>query len=193
VRERRGHEIRSDEVRESSQRVKYTIYEASAQPPVSHENSSSSSFASLASLSRVLCSTARTTHKASLLFCRFRSKATSELLATAEDEEDNRRIVRDPFTSVGYEIIEAVTGEAGVMAAAIHLPDLISWIFSCPATTAMKRREGARVLAVGESHVPQTEYQVIARSPSTTLRAGSATKQSLCTSEIASLLLSRSQ
>jgi two-component system cell cycle response regulator DivK len=42
-----------------------------------------------------------------------------------EDEEDNRRIVRDLLTSVGYEIIEAVTGEEGVQAAATHLPDLI--------------------------------------------------------------------
>ena len=31
-----------------------------------------------------------------------------------EDEEDNRRIVRDLLTSVGYEIIEAVTGPEGV-------------------------------------------------------------------------------
>ena len=42
-----------------------------------------------------------------------------------EDEEDNRRIVRDLLTSVGYEIIEAVTGEEGVTAAETHLPDLI--------------------------------------------------------------------
>jgi len=42
-----------------------------------------------------------------------------------EDEEDNRRIVRDLLTSVGYVIIEAVTGEDGVTAAATHLPDLI--------------------------------------------------------------------
>lgn len=42
-----------------------------------------------------------------------------------EDEEDNRRIVRDLLTSVGYEIIEAVTGPEGVTAVATHVPDLI--------------------------------------------------------------------
>ena len=42
-----------------------------------------------------------------------------------EDQEDNRRIVRDLLTSVGYEILEAVTGEDGVAAAAAHVPDLI--------------------------------------------------------------------
>ncbi len=42
-----------------------------------------------------------------------------------EDHEDNRRIVRDLLSSVGYEIIEAVTGEEGVTLAASHLPDVI--------------------------------------------------------------------
>jgi len=49
----------------------------------------------------------------------------SKRILVVEDEEDNRRIVRDLLTSVGYEIIEAVTGEEGVKAAATHLPDLI--------------------------------------------------------------------
>ena len=49
----------------------------------------------------------------------------SKRILVVEDEEDNRRIVRDLLTSVGYEIIEAVTGEEGVTAAETHLPDLI--------------------------------------------------------------------
>ena len=49
----------------------------------------------------------------------------SKRILVVEDEEDNRRIVRDLLTSVGYEIIEAVTGEDGVTAAATHLPELI--------------------------------------------------------------------
>ena len=49
----------------------------------------------------------------------------SKRILVVEDEEDNRRIVRDLLTSVGYEIIEAVTGEEGVKAAETHLPDLI--------------------------------------------------------------------
>jgi two-component system cell cycle response regulator DivK len=42
-----------------------------------------------------------------------------------EDQEDNRRIVRDLLTSVGYELIEAVTGEDGVRLAEAERPDLI--------------------------------------------------------------------
>ena len=42
-----------------------------------------------------------------------------------EDQEDNRRILRDLLTSAGYEPIEAVTGEEGVSMAAAHRPDLI--------------------------------------------------------------------
>jgi len=49
----------------------------------------------------------------------------SQRILVIEDQEDNRRIVRDLLTSVGYELIEAVDGEAGVEAAADHVPDLI--------------------------------------------------------------------
>ena len=42
-----------------------------------------------------------------------------------EDNEDNRRIMRDLLTSGGYEVIEAVTGEGGVTAAEAYRPDLI--------------------------------------------------------------------
>ncbi len=49
----------------------------------------------------------------------------SKRILVVEDQEDNRRIVRDLLTSVGYEIIEAVTGEKGVQAAETHVPDLI--------------------------------------------------------------------
>ena len=49
----------------------------------------------------------------------------SKRILVVEDEEDNRRIMRDLLTSVGYEIIEAVTGEEGVKAAETQLPDLI--------------------------------------------------------------------
>jgi two-component system, cell cycle response regulator DivK len=49
----------------------------------------------------------------------------SKRILVIEDNEDNRRIMRDLLTSVGYEIIEAVTGEEGVIAASTHVPDLI--------------------------------------------------------------------
>ena len=42
-----------------------------------------------------------------------------------EDHEENRRLLRDLLTSFGYELIEAVTGEDGVTAAEMQVPDLI--------------------------------------------------------------------
>ena len=49
----------------------------------------------------------------------------SKVILVVEDQEDNRRIMRDLLTSVGYEVIEAVTGEEGVATAEIQRPDLI--------------------------------------------------------------------
>ncbi len=49
----------------------------------------------------------------------------SKLVLVIEDQEDNRRIMRDLLTSAGYEVIEAVTGEEGVTAAETHCPELI--------------------------------------------------------------------
>ena len=42
-----------------------------------------------------------------------------------EDTEDNRQIVRDLIDSVGYELLEAHDGAAGLAMAAEHKPDLI--------------------------------------------------------------------
>ena len=50
--------------------------------------------------------------------------AAKRILAI-EDHEENRRLLRDLLTSVGYELIEAVTGEEGVTAAETERPDLI--------------------------------------------------------------------
>ena len=50
---------------------------------------------------------------------------TGKRILAIEDHEENRRLLRDLLTSVGYELIEAVTGEEGVASAAAQLPDLI--------------------------------------------------------------------
>src|SRR5215207_553307 len=42
-----------------------------------------------------------------------------------EDTEDNREIVRDLMDSVGYELLEANDGAAGLAMATEHRPDLI--------------------------------------------------------------------
>ena len=49
---------------------------------------------------------------------------TKRILAV-DDQEDNRRILRDLLTSAGFEVIEAATGEDAVSLAAARLPDLI--------------------------------------------------------------------
>ena len=49
----------------------------------------------------------------------------SKRILVIEDQEDNRRIIRDLLTANGYALIEAVTGEEGVAAAERENPDLI--------------------------------------------------------------------
>ena len=49
----------------------------------------------------------------------------SKRVLVVEDQEDNRRIIRDLLTSNGYELIEAEDGVEGVAAAAREKPDLI--------------------------------------------------------------------
>ncbi len=49
----------------------------------------------------------------------------SKRILVVEDQDDNRRIIRDLLSSVGYEMIEALDGAAGVELAARERPDLI--------------------------------------------------------------------
>jgi two-component system cell cycle response regulator DivK len=46
-------------------------------------------------------------------------------ILVVEDQEDNRRIIRDLLASAGFELIEAADGEAGVRLAETERPDLI--------------------------------------------------------------------
>jgi len=46
-------------------------------------------------------------------------------ILVVEDTEDNRQIIRDLLSSVGYELIEAADGTEGVAMARSHRPDLI--------------------------------------------------------------------
>ncbi len=49
----------------------------------------------------------------------------SKRILVVEDQEDNRKILRDLLTSADFEVIEAEDGESGLAAAAEHRPDLI--------------------------------------------------------------------
>jgi two-component system cell cycle response regulator DivK len=49
----------------------------------------------------------------------------SKRILVVEDQEDNRRILRDLLTSVGYDVLEALTGPEGVAMAETLRPNLI--------------------------------------------------------------------
>lgn len=46
-------------------------------------------------------------------------------ILVVEDQEDNRRILRDMLRKAGFDVLEATTGEQGVLLAKTHMPDLI--------------------------------------------------------------------
>jgi len=49
----------------------------------------------------------------------------SKRVLAVDDQEDNRRILRDLLTSAGFEVVEAATGEEAVTVAESQRPDLI--------------------------------------------------------------------
>ena len=65
----------------------------------------------------------------------------SKRILVVEDQEDNRKILRDLLTSADFEVVEAADGETGVAAAAAQRPDLTS---SSRASTATRRRAESR-------------------------------------------------
>jgi two-component system cell cycle response regulator DivK len=49
----------------------------------------------------------------------------SQRILAVDDQEDNRRILRDLLTAASYQVIEATTGEEAVALAEAQVPDLI--------------------------------------------------------------------
>src|SRR5258707_2898377 len=79
---------------------------------------------------------------------------TSRRILVVEDQEDNRRILRDLLTSAGYEIIQAENGEEALAAAARERPDLILMDIQLPvldgyeATRRIKANPALRAIPV---------------------------------------------
>lgn len=78
----------------------------------------------------------------------------SKSILIIEDQEDNRRIMRDLLKSAGYEVLEAVTGEEGITAAETHRPALILMDIQLPdfdgyeATRRIKANPALRTIPI---------------------------------------------
>jgi two-component system cell cycle response regulator DivK len=74
----------------------------------------------------------------------------SRRVLVIEDHEDNRAILRDLLTTVGYDILEAINGEDGLALAEAQPPDLILMDIDLPgidgyeATRRIRARPGLR-------------------------------------------------
>lgn len=94
-----------------------------------------------------------------------------ELILIIEDNEKNRRLVRDVLQFKGYETIETETGEEGVELAKTRQPALVLMDIQLPGIdgiTALKRlREdpathAMRVMAVTASAMTQDRQNILA-------------------------------
>jgi two-component system, cell cycle response regulator DivK len=94
-----------------------------------------------------------------------------ELILIIEDNEKNRRLVRDVLQFKGYETIETETGEEGVELARTRQPALVLMDIQLPGIdgiTALKRlREdpttrAMRVMAVTASAMTQDRQNILA-------------------------------
>ena len=94
-----------------------------------------------------------------------------ELILIVEDNEKNRRLVRDVLQFKGYQTIESETGEEGVELARSRQPALVLMDIQLPGIdgiTALKRLRGdpatrqIRVMAVTASAMTQDRQTILA-------------------------------
>jgi two-component system, cell cycle response regulator DivK len=77
----------------------------------------------------------------------------SKRILVVEDQEDNRRIVRDLLSSAGFELIEATTGEEGIHLAESRRPDLILMDIQMPVLDGYEATRRIKATA-GLQHIP---------------------------------------
>ncbi len=77
----------------------------------------------------------------------------SKRILVIEDQEDNRRIMNVTLSAAGFEVIEAVTGDAGVAMANSERPDLILMDIQLP---GLDGYEATRVIKAKTAlrHIP---------------------------------------
>jgi two-component system, cell cycle response regulator DivK len=75
----------------------------------------------------------------------------SKCILVVEDQEDNRRILRDLLGNAGYQLIEAESGEDAVAAVEAQRPDLILMDIQLP---VMDGYEAARSIKSNQEAVP---------------------------------------
>ena len=94
-----------------------------------------------------------------------------ELILIVEDNEKNRRLVRDVLQFKGYQTIESETGEEGLELARSRQPALVLMDIQLPGMdgiTALKRlrddpaTRGIRVMAVTASAMTQDRQTILA-------------------------------
>lgn len=77
----------------------------------------------------------------------------NELILIVEDNEKNRKLLRDVLQFKGYRTIETEMGEDGVTLAAKHLPDLILMDYQLPGIDGIEAFRRIRN-APGTAHIP---------------------------------------
>jgi two-component system cell cycle response regulator DivK len=77
----------------------------------------------------------------------------NELILIVEDNEKNRKLMRDLLRFKGYRTIEAETGEDGVTLAMQHLPDLILMDYQLPGIDGIEAFRRIRN-ASATAHIP---------------------------------------
>jgi len=95
----------------------------------------------------------------------------SELILIVEDNERNRKLVRDTLQYTGYRTVETDTAEEGIRLAREHRPDLVLMDIQLPGMdgiTALGQlradpaTRGIPVIAVTASVMPQDRQKIMA-------------------------------